>query len=235
MIGGSTDGSIAFWDLTESVEAFMLWVSTLHLDKSNDCQRRPRTGRGSQGGRWWKALSGSASKKVPGGGSVTLKAEDELDELLVNPVACGVSSNSIGSGDCKTASYNSSCTVSLESEVHTDDSSFKVCEIWALHVLKNIHQSGVNCLHVSEIKYSHGVLYNVISGGDDQALHCLRFDFVLISRSTDFQNNAPAIINPITESHSMKNFIHNSRTQHYRIRFLCQDRIASAHSSAVKG
>ena len=56
VLSGSTDGSITFWDRTESVENFVRYVSNSKVDKHIDCQKRPRTGRGSQGGRWWKAL-----------------------------------------------------------------------------------------------------------------------------------------------------------------------------------
>ncbi|KAK9266700.1 hypothetical protein L1049_007353 [Liquidambar formosana] len=236
VISGSTDGSIAFWDLTESVEAFMRRVSTLHIGKSIDYQKRPRTGRGSQGGRWWRSLSVSVSKRKTSGGLVTVKDGDGTNDHMLNQAACGTSTNLTDPENSTAACSHSTCTASLESEVHTDDSSFRICEIWPLHVLTNLHQSGVNCLHVSDIKDSQnsGFLYNVLSGGDDQALHCLIFDLQLLP-SVDSENKSPDIINRITESDSLMNFICYSQNRHYRIRFLNHDRVASAHSSAVKG
>ncbi|KAF3789136.1 hypothetical protein EJ110_NYTH19335 [Nymphaea thermarum] len=62
---GSTDGNIIFWDLTETVRSFMLWVSEIQPEKLIDCNRRPRTGRGSQGGRWWRSLNKASEEKDP--------------------------------------------------------------------------------------------------------------------------------------------------------------------------
>ena len=87
MISGATDGSIAFWDLTGSIEAFMQRVSTLHVEKFIDCQKRPRTGRGSQGGRWWRSLSSSLSKRRVGSGLVTTKGGDGTNHNKLNHVA----------------------------------------------------------------------------------------------------------------------------------------------------
>lgn len=165
VISGSTDGSMAFWDLTQSVEAFIQQLSTLHIENYIDPQKRPRTGRGSQGGRWWKSLRRNVSKQTPAGDSVVDPENGTLED-------------------------------------RNDDLSCEICEIRPVHVLTNVHQSGINCLHVSEDCQSSGFVYKVISGGDDQALHYLGFDL---------------------------------QSEDYRIRFLYQERVASAHSSAVKG
>ncbi|KAM1827142.1 hypothetical protein ACFX13_026409 [Malus domestica] len=127
LISGATDGSIAFWDLTKSIQAFVQIVSVLDVGKFIDCPKRPQTGRGSQGGRT-------------------------------------VSSQAIDTA----------------SEVNAYDSSSDIYEISPLAVFENIHQSGVNSLHVSGVEGCRspeiGFLYNLISGGDDQALSCLTFE-----------------------------------------------------------
>uniref|UniRef100_A0A5B7C8Q1 WD repeat-containing protein 6 n=1 Tax=Davidia involucrata TaxID=16924 RepID=A0A5B7C8Q1_DAVIN len=233
IISGSTDGSITFWDLTESIETFTLRMSALQVEKSIDFQKRPRTGRGSQGGRWWRTLSSSVSKKKPGDGSVTAKTIEGTSENMLNNDACVTSSKLTDSERSAIA-----CS-SLGSEVNAYDSSSKICTIWPLHVLNNIHESGVNCLHVSDIKNSRhsdfGFLYYVLSGGDDQALHCLGFDLALLPLSKYSENKNPDIIHDITESVTVKSITHCCHNQKYRIRFLYHDKIASAHSSAVKG
>uniref|UniRef100_A0A803M7A0 Transducin/WD40 repeat-like superfamily protein n=1 Tax=Chenopodium quinoa TaxID=63459 RepID=A0A803M7A0_CHEQI len=92
IISGSTDGSIAFWDVTKSIETFMQRVSSLHLEKSIDFQKRPRTGRGSQGGRWWKSVDAALNAKEKPTESMALKDNifssdkadvDELPEAMV--------------------------------------------------------------------------------------------------------------------------------------------------------
>lgn len=193
VIGGSTEGSITFWDLTESVEAFMGQLSTLQLQKSIEYHKRPRTGRGSQGGRWWRLLGSTLTNKQ-----------------VVNSVS------------------TESCSRAVNMETY--DSLSEVFVLRPLLVLSNIHQSGVNCLHVSDFKerqsFGHGFLYNLLSGGDDQAIHCLTFDLSVLPTSLD------SILEKTPE---MENCIFNFRKQNYGIRILYHDRIASAHSSAIKG
>nr|GEV10944.1 hypothetical protein [Tanacetum cinerariifolium] len=78
-----------------------------------------------------------------------------------------------------------------------------------LHVLKNAHQSGVNCLHVSDARNNESCFScYVVSGGDDQALHGFCFNVTSSDKST---------------------------SEKYQIVFSHPDKIASAHSSAVKG
>lgn len=52
----------------------------------------------------------------------------------------------------------------------------KIHEVEPLHVMHNIHQSGVNCLHISQ---GNENIFHVISGGDDQALHYLSIELTL--------------------------------------------------------
>lgn len=151
-------------------------LSTINLEKLIDCHKRPRTGRGSQGGRMWRSLRQQFPRK-----SQSSKIETQKSEI----------------------------------EAAVDDSSsFAICEIHPLHILNNIHQSGVNCLHISDTKHSqnprNGFSYNIVSGGDDQALHCLTIEVKFI---------APE----------------HKQTANCRIQILSQHKIESAHSSAIKG
>lgn len=171
----------------------MRQLSTLQLQKSIECHKRPRTGRGSQGGRWWRSLGSTLTNKQ-----------------VVNSVSTesGFQAENMG----------------------TYDSLSEVFVLRPLLVLSNIHQSGVNCLHVSGFKerqnFGHGFLFNLLSGGDDQAIHCLTFDLSVPPTSLD---------SILDKTPDMENCIFNFQKQNYGIRILYHDRIASAHSSAIKG
>ena len=56
IISGSTDGSITFWDLTITIDQFMQFIRQLQPEEISKSQLRPQTGRGSQGGRWWRSI-----------------------------------------------------------------------------------------------------------------------------------------------------------------------------------
>ncbi|XP_062084393.1 uncharacterized protein LOC133790668 isoform X2 [Humulus lupulus] len=92
VISGATDGSVAFWDISESIDTFMCRVSVLHVEKFIDCQKRPRTGRGSQGGRWWRSLGRSMSKNSTDTESITEKSGPDANFDFPNFVAHGISS-----------------------------------------------------------------------------------------------------------------------------------------------
>lgn len=164
-------------------------VSAFVKEGCSNFQKRPRTGRGSQGGRQWRSLD--ISKEKP----KTL--ENIEDNTRDQP------SSNLGS--------------SQETDM-----------IWPLHVIKNGHQSGVNCLHVSEaVKDSKSRFScNVISGGDDQAVHCYYFK-VMGPLLDHYSDNKPT-----SETHEDKNC---KKEKKYQIVFSHTDQIASAHSSAVKG
>ncbi|KAJ9187931.1 hypothetical protein P3X46_003342 [Hevea brasiliensis] len=227
VISGATDGSIAFWDLTDCIESFMRQLSVLDIKKLKNCQTRPRTGRGSQGGRWWRSLKSTMSKQKLADDLVAPKAEERTSCNLVNHSTGGASTSDAES--CTTVcSQTMHDKPPLEPGVNNVDSTPGISEIQPLHVLNNVHQSGVNCLHVSNIQdsrsYDSDVLFSLISGGDDQTLHCIKFDLSLLSTGKDSEIN-------IKDSAYCSEF----PIKKYRIRFLCHDRVTSAHSSAIKG
>lgn len=143
-ITGSTDGSIGIWDLTECVENFMKQIASYEMENCIELQRRPRTGRGSQGGRRRRSMDSHKPKKK---GNIYSVCND-------HDVVSGRKSDDLPE------------TSVLE----------------AIQVLHNIHQSGVNCLFVSDIKGNQRVAadsmftFYVVSGGDDQAINYLRCD-----------------------------------------------------------
>ncbi|XP_027188627.1 uncharacterized protein [Cicer arietinum] len=241
VISGSTDGSVTFWDLTDSVEAFMQRVSVCDIEKLFDCQKRPRTGRGSQGGRrWrsWRSLDNGLCKKGQDNDLVTSKAKNKTENI--NYTAHGPYSMPNKSEDSNIVCFQAMHTASPELEIRNDNSSMEICEIQPLRLLKNVHQSGVNCLHVSEINGGQNNdnchLYSIISGGDDQSLHHL-----VVELSPKTINLGDGILTPDITTHLVPepeyakddNFQNQSRT--YKIRFLNSQKFPSAHSSSVKG
>ncbi|KAI7748445.1 hypothetical protein M8C21_007603 [Ambrosia artemisiifolia] len=155
VISGSTDGSIAIWDVTETVQTFMQKVSNLKKEDCRNFQRRPRTGRGSQGGRQWRSLDNSDKETVA---TLPKPSENTKDDMQ-------------------------------------DQTSLNVKD----------NESCFSC--------------NVISGGDDQALHSFCFNVMASDR-------------PTSETHFPR---HVKTFGNYQIMFSHPDKIASAHSSAVKG
>ncbi|PIN24563.1 hypothetical protein CDL12_02710 [Handroanthus impetiginosus] len=108
----------------------------------------------------------------------------------------------------------------------------------AAHVLDNVHQSGVNCLYVSDIKdlrpSDSRLSFYIISGGDDQAINYLRCD---LENNTMRENShtMTAKIHSTTLPASTNHFNHRCLIQNHQMQFLCLDKIMSAHSSAIKG
>ncbi|XP_043725320.1 uncharacterized protein LOC122671907 isoform X2 [Telopea speciosissima] len=240
VIGGSTDGSFTYWDLTGSVEGFMQLISKLQPEKLIDCQKRPRTGRGSQGGRWWRLISNLSSKTDTRSTSGTVDTREGISGHISDSEASGASSkinNMVNSAAaCSRSIDTATC---LESDMLADNSSSEICEVQAMDVMKHVHQSGVNCLHVSRGRDGQndqsGSFYYLVSGGDDQSIHCLAFDVApeLMNHVSENENSSD-VANHIPELGNMK-FSLCGGSNICRIKILYHERIASAHSSAVKG
>lgn len=124
------------------------------------------------------------------------------------------------------------------SEEAADTTSFGMCEIEPLHILNNVHQSGVNCLYVSDTRdlsiSKERSTHYVLSGGDDQALNCLRFDISWKAGSYNDQdfNEDGCDTAPLEGTNDC---VHTCQTLKYVMRFQLLDKIKSAHASAVKG
>lgn len=199
VITGSTDGSIGIWDLTECVENFMKQIASYEMENCIEFQRRPRTGRGSQGGRRRRSMDSHKAKKK---GNIYSVCDER-----------GESGNEIENDVNGTSMFEESNDHDVVSGRKSDDLP-ETSVLEAIQVLHNIHQSGVNCLSVSDIKGKQRVAadsmltFYVVSGGDDQAINYLRCDVE---------------IDPM-----------NMNCNHH---FVIQNRhqITSAHSSSVKG
>ncbi|KAL3380551.1 hypothetical protein AABB24_000941 [Solanum stoloniferum] len=238
IISGSTDGSIAFWDLTDHVDKFMRQLSALQIEKGLDSQKRPRTGRGSQGGRQWRFLGSQVSNKTT--------SDEQLSEV---PFSKGKPDNGFCAttvaGTGKNVQHHALQGISHSVEnthVFSPDTSTSIKEVLQkacpLHVFKDVHQSGVNCLHVSDIDgpevSDRRFTFYVLSGGDDQSLSCLRLDFSPTSMRQSSENSTLEQ-NSTSTSQNVGGDVHNYQVGNHDIKFMLHDKITSAHSSAVKG
>ncbi|WOL19113.1 WD repeat-containing protein 6 isoform X2 [Canna indica] len=232
LISGSTDGSITFWDLTEAVESFMQLVLDVQPQMFIDCQRRPKTGRGSQGGRWWRSLINLYSGKNGINNNNDLNSrenEHETSSTAENDLMSHPSSTQFRSVIPRRPS-NIPCDLR---------------EIQPLCVFSSVHQSGVNCLHVSEMKKSQHskseVDYCIISGGDDQSLHVLGFSLQVEPTEENSVHDQSTsrrihIVSATSDKLTGSCFFSScSVDRHIKLRILLQNRVLSAHSSAVKG
>ncbi|CAA2979716.1 uncharacterized protein LOC111412465 [Olea europaea subsp. europaea] len=251
VISGSTDGSIAFWDLTECVGNFMQRISTFKTENYIEFQKRPRTGRGSQGGRWWRSINNHNSKKKTGGlksvGHHVLDGKSDNDLISTETAEssnemqnyiCPSSNMSFPEQRCSPVYPQVSENSSLVMEEKRDDSSTEMSAVAAIHVLNNVHQSGVNSLSVSYIEdpviCDSGFSFYVVSGGDDQALSFLRCDLE-INHTGLHSENFTAENHCVTSTASNNESSYSCQIQNHQIKFLSLDKVNSAHSSAVKG
>ncbi|XP_073147643.1 uncharacterized protein [Henckelia pumila] len=241
-ICGSTDGSISFWNLTECVENFMLQISSLQTESCMELQKRPRTGRGSQGGRWWRSMyAPNHFKKILGEPNVLRKQTSpgvfsvQSQEPEMQSHVCGASEISLSEQTNPLVSPQVSEQVS---EQKKDESIPETRILAAAHVLNNVHQSGVNCLHVSDVKdlqlSDSRFSFYVVSGGDDQSINFIRCDLERNSTSQNSENIA-AKLDCVALPTSLSNCTNRCRILNHQMKVLCLDKIISAHSSAVKG
>ncbi|CAA0824947.1 Transducin family protein / WD-40 repeat family protein [Striga hermonthica] len=232
---GSTDGSIAIWDLTESVENFMRQTSCLKMESCMEIKKRPRTGRGSQGGRRRLSIGNYNAKN-----KVSHNISQDITQTVSKSIGRTKLGNEIENDMCETSLSEKSNSRrpfqvadegSFELGRKKDDLSPETTVLVALQVLDNVHQSGVNCLSVTDIKdlrlSGSSCSFCVVSGGDDQAINCLRFDLQLNHLRTSSQDGTAEV----STNYQNQHFV----IQDHQMHFLCLDKIVSAHSSAVKG
>lgn len=239
VITGSTDGSVGFWDLTSTVENFMQHASSLDFKDSFDSQRKPHTGRGSQGGRRWKSMHYHLSKEKSACDNAAghLPAEDD-GSLSISTVQNFVGSQTSEPHQGReTARGSSEVSNGGVGEEKDDCSALRVPEIKPLYVLINAHQSGVNCLYVSDVKDASAsenrLTCYIVSGGDDQVLNRLTLDFISEVASQKYYNSfGIRRINPLQNTNLG---IHTCKISDYTMTFLSLEKIVSAHSSAIKG
>ncbi|KAL7112409.1 hypothetical protein ACP275_04G002200 [Erythranthe tilingii] len=242
-ITGSTDGTIAIWDLTECIENFMRQVSGLQMENLMELQKRPRTGRGSQGGRRWRSIDHHKAKKKPE--HCILRVKTCTDSVSTGKSDSGNEIESIASE----TSLSGTSVADIPFQADTQQASFvsgrrkddllpEISVLAAVQVLDNIHQSGINCLHVSDIKdlslSDSRFSFYVVSGGDDQAISCLRFELQVNPMDENSQNMTAVnhcTTLPLAKNNSKDHFL----VQKHQMQVFYLDKITSAHSSAVKG
>lgn len=223
----------------------MRQISGLEMENSMEFQKRPRTGRGSQGGRWWRSIDSHNAKKKPGHcifrekANIHLVSAERTDSgnEMENHVH-GTSETSLSEQSHVHVPLQVGNQASFVSGRKTDDLSPQTSVLVAVEVLDNIHQSGVNCLCVSDVK-DHRLpksmfSFYVVSGGDDQAINCLRCDLEINPVGKNSQN-MNAKIHCTTKPVAVNNCYHHFLIQNHQMQVVYLDKIISAHSSAVKG
>ncbi|XP_048532945.1 uncharacterized protein LOC125511579 [Triticum urartu] len=209
IVSGSTDGSITLWDLTDTIHGFMQLVSETKPHMVIDCQKRPKTGRGSQGGRRrWRPLANSSVKK--GNEQALLPSENNLS-----------SSRAAAESPHETSGVAETEAIKNTEDTVSSTQSCDIPELQPLQMFSGVHQSGVNCLHVSEMEQrsssAPGLFYCIVSGGDDQAVQCFVFT---LGPPQGCSTNTSNIISPPDKG---------------GFQILGQHTVPSAHGSAVKG
>lgn len=183
IISGATDGSIAVWDITSLVVTFTRqMVSGMQsLTSSTGIQLRPRTGRGSQGGRR------SRSKKQRQAGLSRDKKNLEASKNVVerefdvvspnNDVAKEKLNTTEGAVADSKADIGAAVPVEDLSKA-TESFTYQSSVLYPLCTFTEAHQSGVNCLSAATVIGKRDSEVVVVSGGDDQSLHVLRFELI---------------------------------------------------------
>eukprot|EP01018_Ginkgo_biloba_P008951 Gb_26563 [translate_table: standard] len=303
VFSGGTNGSITVWDLTEVINDFNLKIPFLNPRKDIVAQRRPHTGRGSQGGRRWRFLkkqSGISEVTSNNVGMENIDVCKNLSTTIPLERAQGVSQNpgvssceyefsevqdDTSTGQTKLESLKESESSCLEDLAggptnmetsHSNEVAFMrrlrtdIPTVYPMHIFYSAHQSGVNCLHISSINGSKcpdtetsGLLYCVISGGDDQALHIASFSVHVLQidlRDNQLMNNLPSnerndvrtygkgsscellkpnIVNTILAGSHGKPLdgISGHKGEKFVYGFTCLNRemVHCAHSSSIKG
>lgn len=297
VLSGSTTGSIAVWDLTDIVSDFIFKISAHNPGEDIVAQRRPRTGRGSQGGRRWRF-----SKKQEGFPEATVHKSGSENINICNSSSGRMPLHSVGEETILNTGFNGSENNFSEEQEdkHTRKTEFEavresknnflngfsgpsinldtgssnemipmvrmhteIRKAYPLHVFYSAHQSGVNCLYISNLNSDGSLkaenldsLYCVVSGGDDQALHIASFGLHVCQTENKSINNSlnnerkdsqdqsepkngkldkPKIANIILGGADAK--ASGPETSKVVYEFTCLNRevIGSAHSSSVKG
>ncbi|GLJ20918.1 hypothetical protein SUGI_0381750 [Cryptomeria japonica] len=290
VFGGATTGSIVVWDLTDIVNDFTSKISSLNPGKDIVAQRRPRTGRGSQGGRRWRFLrnqNGNSKDTASRSDAVhiaiskplsdTLLSEDVREEISLNTsvnrsqFTCSEEQDpenelevakkyKKGSLKCPTECDTNPDTRGSHEVTSMGRLHDEIQKLHPLHVFDHAHQSGVNCLHISTLNGNEmlntensDLLYCVVSGGDDQALHIASFKLHVQEtekKSLDApiynERKEPCAYSRIQHCRLAEQIIGNTTSNTtddktpglrvaYKFTCLSQEVIGSAHSSSIKG
>ena len=192
IVSGATDGSIAIWDVTNFIVTITKQISsgTLNLKHSSEAPLRPRTGRGSQGGRRWRSCKQGLQKNRKSRErslniAETSVVEDNLeDEDITEPyeghnaregAEFTTFTANLGGVDVDTKMNLEGEIRSCKGELSDEGGRYEASILYPLHTFTCAHLSGVNCLSVAKAVGGRPSEYVVVSGGDDQSLHVINF------------------------------------------------------------
>ena len=181
IVSGATDGSIAVWDITNLVITFTkhMLSGVVSLASSAGTQLRPRTGRGSQGGRRFRSAKQRQAglpqdKKIGGNANAVDRAVEDVSSVADVSVEEILDVTEDAEANFK-AENGSAIQVDDVSE-KTGSSPYQPSLLHPLCTFTEAHQSGVNCLSAAKVAGEKNSEIVVVSGGDDQRIHVLRFE-----------------------------------------------------------
>ncbi|KAG6556956.1 hypothetical protein Mapa_001372 [Marchantia paleacea] len=229
VLTGATNGNIALWDVTCAVADYNK-SGGLDAQESVVSVSRPLTGRGSQGGRRRQTREELKLAKKSKAKFGKLKGDDpneNIDSCMQVSTSCGVSEFVNDRDTCPpTECVRFDTDEQSGAQVH--DTLLNLENIPRSPVLSFLqeivapHQSGVNCMSIARLQNSGeeasgtaDMVYMVISGGDDQAIHLTTFKF-MNREAEDSQGEA-------------------LKQTCLVLQCLSRSTIACAHNSAVKG
>ncbi|KAJ7565067.1 hypothetical protein O6H91_02G046200 [Diphasiastrum complanatum] len=277
VLSGATDGNIAVWDVTHVIIDF---INSYRGPNQSfvPAPLRPFTGRGSEGGRRWKSSrhktvalqelmqlnefhsvhmeQNRTLKKV---GDLFTEAQGSNDYLKrdVNPHKFHA--------DISSENQDSAKPDETENSTSECNGVSVVCPV---HVFNNAHQSGVNCMSISEVKCEKqftteaGLMFLLVSGGDDQAMHVATFtlqsgtsehepfsssmrgfqDGAEAYKSEQYFNNGALLTNGGSDgfvhqnsSKSHKIIEERSTKPYFKLLVMNECVLQSGHNSALKG
>jgi len=182
IISGATDGSIAVWDITNLVITFTKQMSSgvTSLTSSAAMQLRPRTGRGSQGGRRFR----SAKQRQAGLLKERKKADKNATVVegvvdFVGPIKDANVKENVEINEGSDANIKASIRDAVQDEdvsEATGSLPYQSSVLLPLYTFAAAHQSGVNCLSAAKVAGRRDSEVVVVSGGDDQRIHVLKFE-----------------------------------------------------------
>jgi WD40 repeat protein len=218
IISGATDGTIAIWDITDSVVTFSRQAISSSMLNLGTVQTplRPKKGRGSQGGRRWQNSRHSLkprnvqTDKDMFDGVLMVTSQDIKTSKIHN---CNEEASDLQKSVC--VEGEPICSVVDEGNTTESMETHKASVLQPIHIFARVHQSGVNCLSISRVVAGEGLVFALASGGDDQALHVRKFRVIGDSKDVFAQGGAKQLC--------------------LEVEHLSQESIHCAHNSALKG
>lgn len=185
IVSGATDGSIAIWDITNLIITFSkhMLSGVASLASGAGTQLRPRTGRGSQGGRRFRSAKQRQAglprdkKNVGKGANIVERPVDDVSSKADLDVQGNLDTTEDAEANFK-AEVGSAVQVD-DVSAETESLPYESSVLHPLCTFTEAHQSGVNCLSAAKVAGGNHSEIVVVSGGDDQRIHVLGFNIHL--------------------------------------------------------